>query len=349
LCLVQRLRIPPDQAGSGGYHRDVGRVGPIGPTGEGEDDVSRAAKAQQIHPGAYGALVEALAAIYWYKKDLAKFIRVRAREHPELLNGIDFDGYKRVFAEEFVDRLQEGEDRYRDLTLAIMLEVGQLESFPSLSRHEDSERLTAAATTAVATLKTWTARYQGLIDEQEQFAAELAQSRARVEALQGFAAKLAELKGQFEALGAMEDRNKAGRLFEPFLNDLFHLFDLEPRLSYSLESEQIDGSLTFDTDDYIIEAKWWKKAMEREHLDMFDAKVKRKGKNALGLYISVNGFTQGALREYGQRTSFLTMDGGDLICVLEGRMTLDELLRRKKRHANETGNCYYPAYLAAID
>jgi hypothetical protein len=30
-------------------------------------------------------------------------------------------------------------------------------------------------------------------------------------------------------------------------------------------------------------------------------------------------------------------------------MTLDELLRRKKRYANETGNCYYPAHLAAID
>jgi len=29
---------------------------------------------------------------------------------------------------------------------------------------------------------------------------------------------------------------------------------LEPRLAYSLESEQIDGSVTFDTDDYIVEA-----------------------------------------------------------------------------------------------
>jgi len=303
---------------------------------------------KQINPSAYDALIEALAAIYWYKKDLARFIRVRARDYPALLSGIDFDDYKRSFAQDFVDRLQDREAQHRDLTLAIMLEVAQMDSFPSLARHENSERLLAQAYEAVAKLKELTERHQGLLDEQEQFAAELAANQARMQAQQGFTANLAELKKQFDDLAMMTNRQKAGRLFEPFLNTLFHLFDLEPRLSYELASEQIDGSMTFDTDDYIIEAKWWKTPMEREHFDTFDAKVKRKGKNALGLYIAVNGFTAGALREYNQRTSFLTMDGGDLICVLDGRITLDGLLRRKKRYANETGNCYFPAHLAVI-
>ncbi|MFD9592265.1 restriction endonuclease [Kitasatospora sp. NPDC059973] len=111
----------------------------------------------------------------------------------------------------------------------------------------------------------------------------------------------------------------------------------------------MDGSLSFDTDDYIVEAKWWKEPMEREHVDIFDAKVRRKGKNALGLYIAVNGFTAGAVREHDRRTSFVTMDGGDLYAVLEGRIPLDELLKRKKRYANETGNCYFPVYLALAD
>jgi hypothetical protein len=38
----------------------------------------------------------------------------------------------------------------------------------------------------------------------------------------------------------------------------------------------------------------------------------------------------------------MTMDGADIICVLDQRARLDDLLRRKKRHANETGECYYP-------
>ena len=314
-----------------------------------QEVAGRSTTAKQIHPAAYGALVEALAAIYWYKKDLAKFIKVRAREYPSLLNGLDFDAYKRSFAEEFVDRLQEHETQYRDLTLSIMLEVAQMDRFPSLARHENAEQLLAQAHEAVANLKRWTERHQGLLDEQERFAAELAENQARMQAQQGFTAKLAELKKQFDELGAMTNRQKAGRLFEPFLSQLFRLFDLEPRLSYELASEQIDGSMTFDTDDYIIEAKWWKVPMEREHFDIFDKKVRRKGKNALGLYIAVNGFTAGALRDYNQRTSFLTMDGGDLICVLDGRITLDELLRRKKRYANETGNCYFPAHLAVVE
>jgi hypothetical protein len=318
--------------------------------GAGEQDVAgRSTSAKQVHPAAYGALIEALAKIYWYKKDLAKFIKVRARDYPALLSGIDFDGYKRSFAEEFVDRLQENEATYQDLTLSIMLEVSQMDAFPGLARPENSAELIAQAKTAVATLKTWTEKHQGLLDEQDKFAAELAANQARMEAQKGFTAKLAELRKQFDDLAAMADRQKAGKLFENFLNQLFHLFDLEPRLSYELASEQIDGSLTFDTDDYIIEAKWWKTPMEREHFDTFDAKVKRKGKNALGLFIAVNGFTGGALREYSQRTSFLTMDGGDLICVLDGRITLDELLRRKKRYANETGNCYFPAHQAIAE
>lgn len=306
-------------------------------------------QARRIHPGAYGALIEALAAIYWYKKDLKKFIQTRAAEHPQLLVGLDFDGYKRAFAEEFVDRLMADEEQYRDLTLKIMLEVAQMDSFLSLKRHSDAATLLPAAQEAVAALGSWTDKYQGLVEEREALAAELAARRAQIEVQQGFAGKLAALKDQFMELGKMENRQKAGLLFEPFLNELFHLFDLEPRLSYVLKSEQIDGSLAFDTDDYIIEAKWWKGPVEVEDVDKFDAKVRRKGKNALGLFISVNGFTDGAREEYGKRTSFITMDGADLYCVLEGRIALDELLRRKKRHANETGHCYFPAFLALAD
>ena len=320
------------------------------PAGKGERDVaSRSTTSKQIHPAAYGALVEGLSVIFWFKKELKRFILARTASHPALVAGLDFEDYKRVIAEEFVDRLQADEDRYRDLTLEIMLEVAQMDRFPSIARHEDSEKLLAQTREAVGALKTWTERYQGILDEQEQFEAELAETRAEAEAQQGFAAKLVALKHQFEALGAMTDRQKAGRLFESFLNELFRLFDLEPRLSYKLEAEEIDGSLTFDTDDYIIEAKWWKEPMEAEHLDKFDTKVRRKGKNALGLFIAVNGFTSGARSQYSQRTSFLTMDGGDLICVLEGRIKLDELLRRKKRYANETGNCYCPAYIAVLE
>jgi hypothetical protein len=180
-------------------------------------------------------------------------------------------------------------------------------------------------------------------EQQSQFDDELLTYRAVVEAQHGFEAKLAALKDRFLELERMDNRQKAGRLFEPFLNDVFRLFDMEPRLSYSLEYEQIDGSLTFDTDDYIVEAKWWQEAIQPHHLYSFNEKVRRKGKNSLGIFISVNGFTSGAREAYRESTPFLTMEGLDFFYILDGRLTLDELLRRKKRHANETGSCYFPA------
>ncbi|KUN25933.1 hypothetical protein AQJ23_16230 [Streptomyces antibioticus] len=91
-------------------------------------------QARQIHPGAYGALIEALASIYSYKKDLKKFLQTRATEHPELLVGLDFDGYKRAFAEEFVDRLMADEEQYRDLTM-VRCRLGDEFREPAESEH----------------------------------------------------------------------------------------------------------------------------------------------------------------------------------------------------------------------
>lgn len=55
-------------------------------------------RAQRIHPAAYEALTEALARIFWYKPELAEFIRVRSEEYPELVVGLDFTDYKIRFA-----------------------------------------------------------------------------------------------------------------------------------------------------------------------------------------------------------------------------------------------------------
>ena len=77
-----------------------------------------------------------------------------------------------------------------------MLEVAQMDSFPSLKRHPDAATLLPAAQEAVAALGTWTDKYQGLVEEREALAAELAARRAQIEVQQGFAGKLAALKDQ---------------------------------------------------------------------------------------------------------------------------------------------------------
>jgi hypothetical protein len=162
-------------------------------------------------------------------------------------------------------------------------------------------------------------------------------------ALRKFTDDLRALEAEFLAMHASEESPQdRGRRFQDFLTALFELFDLEPRLAYSLQSEQIDGSVTFDTDDYIVEARWRKDPVERDDADVFASNVKRKGKNALGLFVSVSGFTRGALNAYSEATPFMAMDGVDLMAVLGQQIRLDDLLRRKKRYANETGACFFP-------
>jgi hypothetical protein len=91
-----------------------------------------------------------------------------------------------------------------------------------------------------------------------------------------------------------------------------------------------------------VEARWTKDPIERKEADVFASKVRRKGKNALGLFVSVAGFSRGAREAYSESTPFVTMEGVDLMAVLGQQIRLDDLLRRKKRHANETGECFFP-------
>lgn len=282
--------------------------------------------------------------IVWYKRSFKQYLYTALRDHLELLNGINFDLSKREVSDELVDRLMRNEQAYQDVTVRLMLEIANTAKFPELERHEDSENLIEKAHSAVADLREQTVRHEELILERERVDAERAAYTQQAELQRRFADELDELKYEFYRLASMNDQpQERGRKFERFLNQLFGLFDLEPRLSYVVQWEQIDGAFSFDTDDYILEAKWTKSPIEVKDATHFADKVREKGKNALGLMISMGGFSAGTLEKYSRSTPFMTMDGPDLICVLEQRARLDDLLRRKKRHANETGECHFPA------
>ncbi len=306
------------------------------------------AKSKRIEPGAYQALREALPVVFWYKRSFESFLRTCLRDAPELLAGLHFADLKRNVADELVNRLLTRESVYQQVTLDLMLSVSNMKRFPDLEKHEDAEVRIAEAQKAVAELRRWSEEFSGLRAEEDRVAGELKAAREQAAALRRFADDVEALHQSFLRLCAALDPKERGEAFQGFLAALFSLFDMEPRLAYSLEREQIDGSLSFDTDDYIVEARWRKEPATRADADIIDAKVRRKGKNALGLFVSINGFTQDAIDAYTEGTSFMTLDGADLMLVLEGRVRLDDLLRRKKRHANETGQCYLPASKIAV-
>ncbi len=302
---------------------------------------------KKIDPRAYNALADALAVIYWNKRPWARYLRGVLSDEPEVLSGLDFDGdTKRETAGKLVDRLMANEAKYQALSIALMLSVAEMESFPNLASQVESVQKIVTAKAAVSEVRKWTKRHQDIAADHERYAAQIAKASEEAKRNRAFSQSILKLKDQFMSMHQDgSNPHKRGFAFEGLINQLFGLFDLEPRAAYSLEREQIDGAFSFDTDDYVLEARWWMGRVGREHMDVFAKKIERKGKNALGLFISVNGFSRDALAEYSDSTPFITLDGADFFIVLEERVRLEELLRRKKRHANETGDCYFPATL----
>jgi hypothetical protein len=302
---------------------------------------------KRISAQAYQALRDALPAVTWNKRAFESFLRDALREHPELLAGLDFNGVtKRETADRLVDRLAANETAYQGTTIDLMLDIAAMTRFPNVEQIKepvDRALRLKQADDAVGRLRIVVAPYREQAEARARVAATKATDAARQVTIKQFADELRGLQDRYMALHNADDPHQRGRAFEVLLTDLFLLFDMEPRLSYVLPHEQIDGSLSFDTDDYIIEARWRQDPTEPGDLHIFKSKVERKGRNALGIFVSVRGFTAGGLALYSSMSPFVVFTGDDLYTVLDGRVRLDDLLRAKKRHVNETGDCYLPA------
>lgn len=154
--------------------------------------------------------------------------------------------------------------------------------------------------------------------------------------------ELDDLKKDYYHFCSRTDRQKVGLDFEPFLNRLFALFNLEPRPSFRLKGEQIDGSFILDNEIYLVEAKWYKTAVSRRDLAAFRDTVASKSSVTRGAFISVEGVTLEAIEAItrGQSANFFIIDGYDITVVLEGVLTLPDLLRRKLRKLADEGKIF---------
>lgn len=135
-----------------------------------------------------------------------------------------------------------------------------------------------------------------------------------------------------------------GRAFEGFLCDLFQVFDLIPKKAFSLVGEQIDGSFQLNSEIYLLEAKWEAQKIGQAELLTFAGKVQSKAEWTRGVFISNSGFTEAGLQAFGlgRRTNIICVDGLDLYHVIEGKLSLVEVLEAKTRRAAETNRAHVP-------
>lgn len=286
------------------------------------------------------ALKEALTNLYWYKGDLRSFL-TSTLSNPILISRLDWGDYKRNIVGQLVDYLEQRQDEYQADLLRLMTEVARVDDFSHLERLEGGKEKADAAQAAVKALRKLAVAHEALFEQQKE--QEERRRRAHEGLLRTSAVrdKLEELRVEYFALLSSAEPQRRGYRLEKIIRALFELFDLDPRASFKIVGEQIDGAFTFEATDYLFEGKWQQEPVGAADLDVLAGKLSRKLDNTLGLFLSINGFSEDGVRTHssGRRLMLLT-DGSDLMAVLEGRIDLIQLLLRKRREASQTGNIY---------
>ena len=131
-----------------------------------------------------------------------------------------------------------------------------------------------------------------------------------------------------------------GFAFEKYLKKLFEDYNLEPRGSFKIVGEQIDGSFILHNEVYLLEAKWTNKKIDKADLVVFNEKVSSKSSFTRGLFISFSGFSDEALATFanGRSVRILLMTVQELAIALSRKLDFTKVLSAKVRALAEEGD-----------
>lgn len=146
---------------------------------------------------------------------------------------------------------------------------------------------------------------------------------------------------ELKAISDYSDTPQArGFAFEKYLNNLFDAYELEPRGSFKIVGEQIDGSFLLHNEVYLLEAKWTNKKIDKGDLVIFNEKVSSKSGFTRGLFISFSGFSDEALATFsnGRTVNIVLMTVQELVISLSRNLEFTKVLSAKVRALAEEGD-----------
>lgn len=291
---------------------------------------------KKISAQAILALKEALSVVFWKKEELRDFIKLTLT-NSAILGTINWEVTKREAVKELIERMTNRSDIYKDDLMNLLLAVTDITDFSHLKFWDEDGSKTKKAKEAVEKLRVQTKGYIQITKEQEEAQKRKVETEKKIKKNKSLDEELNSLRQKFNEIAMLKNAQKRGYELEPFLNQLFLLYELDPKGSFRNNGEQIDGAFTFDGTDYLLEAKW-QMQVDRNDLADFCHKVDSKTKLTVGLLVTIEGVTTEAISPFFK--SIIIMDSTDLVAVLDGRVTLTDLLYKKRRRAAETGNIY---------
>mgnify|MGYP003042344355 CR=1 FL=1 len=146
------------------------------------------------------------------------------------------------------------------------------------------------------------------------------------------------LLAQFEQAAAAGEPQQRGYLLEDLLNRLFDVHGIPVFRAFRRNDggEQIDAAFEMDGWHYIVECRWRAALVDIRQLDGLAGQVRRSGRQIMGLFLSINGWSDNVvplLKQNPDKSIFL-MEGYDLRCVLDLTVDLRHLLKAKLRALN---------------
>ena len=148
-----------------------------------------------------------------------------------------------VLLRRLVDYMAQRQNQFQADLLRMMTEVTQVNDFSHLERLEDGKTKAAAARAAVGALRKLAHAHSSIVDEQKKV--EERRQKDHQELLRNTAVRerLEKLNEEYMPLLTDLNHQRRGYRLEKILREIFELFDLDPRASFKIEGEQIDGVL----------------------------------------------------------------------------------------------------------
>jgi hypothetical protein len=154
------------------------------------------------------------------------------------------------------------------------------------------------------------------------------------------------LLAQFEHAAMEGDPHKRGYLLEDLLNRTFVLHEITVHRSFRRNAggEQIDAAFEMDGWHYIVECRWRARLADIRQLDGLTGQVSRSGKQTMGLFLSVDGWSDHvvSLLKQNPDKNIILMEGLDLRMVLAQQVDLRRLLKAKLAALNFEAEPYLP-------
>ena len=288
---------------------------------------------------------DALLKAFWYKPSLRLFLQQHGIKDSVLAQW-HADQSKQDFIAWLWPQLVKTE-RGHEAILYMARSLSDMQHFPDLERKEDTKVRIPEAKQAIVRLKEQVLRVNETLQENEEAAARRKAAQEEVTKRLAAQQSLVKLQQQLTDLTPQLGSRDGGYAFERWFYDLAIYFELDARPCYKAGGRQIDGAMTIEGTTFLLETKFTKEPIGSPDIDTFMAKIESKADNTMGLFVSISGFNEGAIKAASkQRTPMLLLDHSHIFnLILRGVMKLPEVVSRIKRHASQTGH----AHLSASD